>query len=119
MDHLDEPKPVWSLRHSDLKETFEQAWEEMDPQSDDVVENISKIPKISSVDTLYGLPYRLPNRSPQFYLPKDELPAPLRVVKLAGNTSIACLLCGKFLLLRDMRNHIGIHLFIVQSALWH
>ena len=109
------PVPIWSIRNSELKEVFERAWEEMDSESDDIIDNVKRLPVLAGTvkfdsEVLPSLPYVLHDGSPQFYLSKSQLPASLTVVKLAGNTKVDCLLCQKKVTLYNMRNHIGTHL---------
>ena len=104
------PKPVWSLRNSDLKAIFDRAWKELNPEAEEIVENIKCLPKITGASEFTALPYTLLNGMPQFHLSKNDLPTPLTLVKLPGNSKVNCLLCNKSLLLQNMRNHVGIHL---------
>jgi hypothetical protein len=84
----------------------------MDPDSDDIIDsdNVKRLPTIFESVTTDTLPYTLDSGIPQFYLSKIRLPAPLTLVKLTGNTKVDCFICQKKYLLRNMRNHVGIHL---------
>ncbi|KAF8902265.1 hypothetical protein CPB84DRAFT_1824389 [Gymnopilus junonius] len=104
------PTPTWSLQTSELRETFNCAWNEMDPDSENIVENIKSLPEIPITSQLNGLPYKLYDSTPQFYLAKDDLPVLLKLTKISSTTKVDCCLCKKTLPLQNMRNHVRIHL---------
>ncbi|KAF8151692.1 hypothetical protein B0H34DRAFT_618278, partial [Crassisporium funariophilum] len=102
-------KPIWSLKDSDLKPIFENAWSDLSPDSPDIVEKVKRLPK-STGPGLTQLPYLLRNGKPSYLLTKEDLPEQLTIVKLNAKKQVACCLCGKIFLVKDMRNHVGLNL---------
>lgn len=102
-------KPIWSLNNSDLEGIFERAWSDLDPNSSDIAERVKRLPKITGPGVI-ELPYKSSGGEPQYFLSKKDLPPQLNIVKLDGKTEVKCYLCSKVFHLKDMRNHVGIHL---------
>ena len=102
-------KPIWSLNNSDLKCIFEHAWSDLDPNSSEIAERVKKLPKITGPGVMQ-LPYKSSGGEPQYFLSKNDLPSQLNIIKLDGKTEVKCYLCSKVFHLKDMRNHVGIHL---------
>ena len=102
-------KPIWSLNNSDLKDIFERAWSDLNPNSPDIAERVKTLPKIIGPGVMQ-LPYKSSGGDPQYFLSKEDLPPQLNIVKLDGKAEIKCYLCARTSLLKDMRNHVGVHL---------
>jgi len=80
--------PVWSLDHSDLERALDDAWNDLDPESDDLLQSINGLPEIFGPG-LNQLPYKLLEEgTPTLYIPYTSIPVQLNVVKLAGNDHI-------------------------------
>ena len=56
------------------------------------------------------LPYKSSGGEPHYFLSKNDLPPQLNIVKIDGKVDVKCYLCSKVFQLKDMRNHVGIHL---------
>ena len=102
-------KPIWSLDNSDLVGIFEHAWSDLDPNSPDIAVRVKTLPKITGPGVMQ-LPYKLSGGESQYLLSKEDLPPQLNIVKLDGKAEVKCYLCSRVFLLKDMRNHVGVHL---------
>ena len=47
------PSVTWRLRHKDLEETLDYAWESLNPQTNDILANVEALPNLSNA----ALPY--------------------------------------------------------------
>ena len=56
------------------------------------------------------LPYMSSDGKPHYFLSKVDLPPQLNTIKLDGKAEVKCYLCSKVIHLKDMRNHVGVHL---------
>lgn len=104
-----EGKPIWSLNDSDLKNIFERAWSDLEPDSPNIAERVKRLPKITGPGVMQ-LPYKSSGGEPHYFLSKNDLPPQLNIVKIDGKVDVKCYLCSKVFQLKDMRNHVGIHL---------
>lgn len=101
---------MWSLDHSDLERALDDAWNDLDPEADDLLQSISGLPEIFGPG-LNQLPYKLLEKgTTMLYIPYTSIPVQLNLVKLAGNDQQACLICGEEFHISEMRNHIGTHI---------
>jgi len=98
---------LWSLKNSDLLEVLDEAWDALNPSSDEVMSNIELLPEIFATQ---HLPYRLQDGSLQLYLSEDKLPFQLRREASNPDTQVTCTLCDSVCTIRKMRNHIGKHI---------
>jgi hypothetical protein len=103
-----ERKPVWSIKNSELKETLDNAWSSLNPESDEIITHVQALPVISIGN---GLPYTLQDIS-QLYLPgmAAALCGDSNSGKLRSDTSVECRLCTKSVKLNQMRRHVGEHI---------
>jgi len=102
--------PVWSIDNADLERALDDAWNDLDPESEDLLQNINSLPEILGPG-LNQLPYKLlEDGTPTLYVPHTSIPAPLNLIKLAGNDKRDCLICGEVFCISEMRNHVGIHI---------
>ncbi|KAF8056034.1 hypothetical protein FPV67DRAFT_1457452 [Lyophyllum atratum] len=98
--------PVWALKPSDLKDTLKIAWDDMNPDSDEIVDNLEALPKILAA--VPGLPYKSLTGDPELCI--TALPVEINVSKRDGREKLPCRLCGTQLPLSKMRNHVGTHI---------
>jgi len=64
-------KPIWSISHNNLKETLEEAWDDLNLNPDKILAHIKSLPKVSGP----GLPYSTFNKqNPLLCLP-DPTPS--------------------------------------------
>ena len=103
--------PIWSISHSDLASTLRQAWEDLEPDSDNIARTIKLLPEISGPAAMQKLPYRLlEDGSLSLFVDPSKIPAELSRVKLGGKERRPCHFCGEVFRISDMRNHVGIHI---------
>ena len=111
-------KPVWSISHDNLKETLEEAWDILNPDTDEILTHIKSLPKISGP----GLPYKY-NEKPLLWLPDPTPPLtpsgsnPLAKSDYNAKSQVECKLCGKTMALGTMRTHIGKHVLLAHREL--
>ena len=110
--------PIWSLRHSDLEKTLKNAWEDLDPDSDNFVRAVKSLPEISSSGPgSEKIPYRfLEDGTPTLYIPSSDIPPALNIVKLAGRDLRPCHFCNEIFRISEMRNHVGAHILKAQRG---
>ena len=102
--------PVQSIDNSDLEHALDDAWNDLVPESEDLLQNINSLPEIFGPG-LNQLPYKLlEDGTPTLYVPYTSIPAQVNLVKLAGNDKRDCLICGEEFHISEMRNHVGIHI---------
>jgi hypothetical protein len=108
--------PIWSLDHSDLEKTLKHAWEDLVPDSENLVQAVKSLPEISGPSS-EKIPYRLlEDGSPTLYIPSSDIPAALNTVKLAGKERRPCRFCGETFRISEMRNHVGAHILKAQRG---
>jgi hypothetical protein len=98
---------VWSLKNSDLQDVMEEAWDALNPSSDEVMSNIALLPEIAATN---HLPYRLPDGSIQLYYSEEKMPFHLRPEVPNPDLQVPCLFCDNTFAIRKMRNHVGKHI---------
>ena len=109
--------PIWSLQHSELEKTLKHAWEDLVPDSDNLIQAVQSLPEISGPSSEKMIPYRLlEDGSPTLYIPSSDIPAVLNAVKIAGKERRPCHFCGETLRISDMRNHVGAHILKAQRG---
>jgi hypothetical protein len=102
--------PIWSISHSDLATTLQQAWEDLEPDSD-ITRTINSLPEISGPVAMQKLPYRLiEDGSLTLFVNPNDIPAELTRVKLRGKERRPCHICGEGFRIGEMRNHVGTHI---------
>jgi hypothetical protein len=103
--------PIWSISHSDLATTLKQAWEDLEPDSDNIARTINSLPEISGPAAMQKLPYRLlEDGSLTLFVDPSNIPAELTRVKLGGKERRPCHICGEGFWISEMRNHVGTHI---------
>jgi hypothetical protein len=109
-------KPVWSISHDNLKETLDEAWDILNPDTNDseILTHIKKLPKISGP----GLPYKYNEKTPLLWLP-DPTPPKSASDHTTGSakSQVECKLCGKTMALGTMRTHVGKHILLAHKEL--
>ncbi|KAI0374930.1 hypothetical protein BV20DRAFT_986923 [Pilatotrama ljubarskyi] len=93
---------TWSLSAAQLEQTLESAWSALNPQLDEIVANIDRLPFAARSD---ALPYK-DETGPQLIV--KDIPELLSVDKLSGNRLVPCFLCGEKLTVSRMRNHVDV-----------
>ena len=94
----------------DLEHALDDAWNDLNPDSDNLLENIDSLPEIFGPG-LSQLPYRtLEDEAAKLYVPQTKIPVQLTIVKLGGNSQSNCFICGEEFRISDMRNHVGTHI---------
>lgn len=115
LDSGDNGEPVWTIKHADLQQTMDKAWDLMEPDKDDILLNLEHLPMLSAL----SLPYKDQSGDDQLFFANPTVPVSLSNTattklpppfKLIGESPIDCRLCGKVFLLRSMRNHVGRHI---------
>lgn len=43
----DDDQPVWSISHQNLKERLDDAWDALEPDTDDILTHVKSLPKVS------------------------------------------------------------------------
>lgn len=110
--------PIWSISHSDLATTLQQAWEDLEPDSDNIAWTLKLLPEILGPEAMHKLPYRLlKDGSLSLFVDPSKIPAELSQEKLGGKERRPCHFCGEEFWISDMRNHIGIHLLKSQHGI--
>ncbi|KAJ3714758.1 hypothetical protein C8R42DRAFT_591007, partial [Lentinula raphanica] len=102
------PKLTWSFDEKQLLETFETAWQALDPESQDAVANLAVLPIVNPSEMF---PYS-DNNVPYFVLsnlPNHLKPCP----KLTRLSKVECFLCKRYdgdkkIALYKMREHVGL-----------
>ena len=95
---------IWSIQNSVLVDIMETAWSAMNPDSSEILNNIKMLPKVTGP----GLPYMLNKKTPQ--LCRTDFMIDDEPEKLKARDRVACRLCMKFFALKDMCEHVGIHI---------
>jgi hypothetical protein len=95
--------PVRTIAHQDLDDALTDHWESLEPESLFIFKNLAMIPQLSAKDI--RLPYKSPTNEPQFVV-KD---IPVNAPQLSANKKVPCNICGEFLKIKDMREHVGTH----------
>ena len=109
--------PIWSIPHSDLATTLQQAWEDLEPDSDNIARTIKLLPEISGPAAIQKLPYRLlEDGSLTLFINPSDIPAELTRVKLGGREQRPCYFCGEGFRISEMRNHVGSHILKSQRG---
>ena len=120
-------KATWSISHESLCEILDEAWDALNPNSDEVLINIELLVKITGE----GLPYKNASGIPQLSFPNPAAPIPQHRsllnsantstandehsdLNLTGTSSVICPLCEREMALRAMRNHVGRHILRAQ-----
>ncbi|KAJ8516432.1 hypothetical protein ONZ45_g6259 [Pleurotus djamor] len=99
-----ETKRVWGIRSDSLLRVRDQAWGRFRDETDDAAARIQQVPYLQT----QSLPYKDMNGDLALRI---ESPPPILVTrKLAPEEAVRCMLCGKELKLKDMRNHVGHHI---------
>ena len=62
---------VWQIQNSSLLRVLNAGWEDLDPDTDNIVDNVKKLPEVFGP----GLPYQLDN-TPQLYCANFTDPEP-------------------------------------------
>jgi hypothetical protein len=97
---------AWTVENSHLNDALVISWEFLNPELDQIVENVESLPQIA---VGFGLPYLSHDGSPQLKILNP--PVNLDTPKLMGNQIVACKLCStKVLPINEMRNHVGMHI---------
>jgi hypothetical protein len=105
--HDQHNKPVWAIRNLELKESLDDLWLSLKPETDDIVTHIWALPVVSAGN---GLPY-LRHDVPQLLLTGVTAAfSESNTKKLQGNENVECKLCPKSLKLNQMRRHVGEHI---------
>ncbi|THH18190.1 hypothetical protein EUX98_g8999 [Antrodiella citrinella] len=110
---------TWVIDQPQLEEITTFAWNCLDPETEEIMSNIARIPVIETE----SLPYQSKNSATTLMLdaPSGEqaqvdrfvipnLPPLMSGNKLDGKKPVPCLLCGQIELLLAMRNHVGGHI---------
>lgn len=92
---------VWRIQNSSLLRVLNAAWEDLDPDTDNIVDNVKKLPEVFGP----GLPYQLDN-TPQLYCANFTDPEP---EEFKANDKINCRICNKVVQLKVMRKHVAKH----------
>lgn len=108
-------KPMWSISHNNLKETLDEAWDDLNLDPDKILTQIKSLPKVSGP----GLPYCTSNKqNPLLCLP-DPTPSDSSTpsstdpkTDLNAKSQVACQLCDKTISLGTMRTHNGKHILL-------
>ncbi|KIM35830.1 hypothetical protein M413DRAFT_36514, partial [Hebeloma cylindrosporum] len=108
--------PTWSIPHVHLEEILQRAWEELEPDSDNLVQNIKSLPEISG-QALQKLPYRLlEDKSLALFIDPKHIPSELTREKLDGKERRPCHFCRAECRISDMRVHVGTHILKAQRG---
>ena len=103
-----EDNPFWALSNSSLTEIMDHAWNELNPESDEIMSNIDILPEVLETS---GMPYRIDqNHLSGLVIDSTKLPFNIRVNRLDPAAMVPCHLCPQSLKLRDMRNHVSKHI---------
>jgi hypothetical protein len=105
--HWKDDNPLWALSNASLEEIMEHAWNELNPDSDEIMSNIDLLPKVlESPD----LPYRIDGiHLSCLIINSTKLPINIQTSRFDPMSIVPCHLCPQSLKLRDMRNHVGKH----------
>ena len=94
---------VWAIPNSDLLDILEIAWTDLKPDGTDILTNVKILPEVVGP----GLPYTLPDGTPQLFRSDFYNTEPK---KLKAKDNINCRLCGASIQLNSMRKHVGQHI---------
>jgi hypothetical protein len=95
-------KLTWALDSAHLEKVSSDLWSFLDPESDSILISIDKLTKISSP----AIPY-CANGQRKFVINAAES---MIVKKHDGDDMIPCHFCGVSFKLKNMHNHVGIHI---------
>lgn len=100
--------PVWKILNSDLTDILEDAWSSLNPEDDEIINNIKLLPKIDGPDLPYT--YFDATTDTNHSLCIKNLPVELDPIKLNGTDKFPCRICADIVALKSMRNHVGKHI---------
>ncbi|KZV81507.1 hypothetical protein EXIGLDRAFT_779657 [Exidia glandulosa HHB12029] len=98
---------TWSFSTAHLDDVLEEAWQALDPESEDILLNLNALPTVKNTT---DLPYGSHKRGPVFVV--RDVPAYLQPEPkhTDPDTKLPCYLCGTSVSLRKMRDHVGRHI---------
>jgi len=100
--------PFWALSNSSLAEIMEHAWNELNPESDEILSNIDLLPEVLETS---DLPYQInQNHLSGLIIDSANLLFNIQTNRFDPGAVVPCYLCPQSLKLRDMRNHVGKHI---------
>ena len=107
---LPDNKIVWSFDNSDLVQIMEAAWAALHPESSEILNSIKMLPEVISS----ALPYQLADSDNTPQLVRTDFIIEDEPKKLKAKDRIVCCLCSKIVSLKDMRQHVGVHILRYQ-----